>query len=218
MTEENSNESNGYKRKPQKKVEHGPAFGVGAESVGAETTLVNLYDLTYKGCVSCFGCKRKGAIPCHCYLKDDLSPVLETVLQSDVLLLGSPIYFGNITGEMRSFLERLFFITMSYDDYSKQIFPGHIDSAFLFTMNVGEDYSSTYEPMMRGTASMLGRLSGSTEYYAAKDTLQFEDYSKYHAASFNESEKRARREQPFSKDLAAAFEIGARLAKKSARP
>jgi len=100
----------------------------GAESVGAEVKFINLYDLAYKGCISCFGCKRKGAIPCHCFMKDDLSPILEEVLQADVLFLGSPIYFGNITGEMRSFLERLAFITMSYDDYTAQIFQGHLPS------------------------------------------------------------------------------------------
>ncbi len=57
----------------------------GAESVGSEVKLYNLYDLTYKGCISCFGCKRKGAVPCHCYLNDDLSPILEEVLRSDIL-------------------------------------------------------------------------------------------------------------------------------------
>lgn len=186
----------------------------GAGSVGAETTLVNLYDLTYKGCISCFGCKRKGAVPCHCYLKDDLSPVLETVLRSDVLLLGSPIYFGNITGAMRGFLERLSFITMSYDDYSAQVFPGHIDSAFFFTMNVGEANMAMYEPMMNSTVSLLSKLGGSTEKYAAVNTLQFDDYSKYHAASFDEAEKIAYHKRQFPKDKAAAFEIGLRLAKR----
>lgn len=186
----------------------------GAASVGAETTLVNLYDLTYKGCISCFGCKRKGAIPCHCYLKDDLSPVLETVLQSDVLLLGSPIYFGQITGGMHCFLERLSFITMSYDDHSARVFPGHIDSAFFFTMNVGEDAAAMYEPMMNSTASILKRLGGSVEKYAAMNTLQFDDYSKYHAAGFDESDKVAHHQQQFPKDKTAAFDIGRRLAKK----
>ena len=186
----------------------------GAESVGAETELINLYDLNYKGCISCFGCKRKGGTPCHCYLNDDLSLVLETVLGSDVLLLGSPVYFGNTTGEMRSFLERLAFITMTYDDYSAQIFQGHIDSAFFFTMNVGEDFASKYEPMMQNTVSMLGKLGGSTEYYVAANTLQFNDYSKYHAASFNEAGKLAHHERQFPKDKAVAFEIGVRLAKR----
>ncbi len=188
----------------------------GAESMGAETELVHLYDLTYRGCVSCFDCKRRGAIPCHCYLKDDLSPVLDRVLQSDGLLLGSPIYFGNVTGEMRSFLERLAFITMSYDDYSARIFPGHVDAAFFFTMNVGAQAMAMYEPMMNGAASLLKKLGGRVETYAATNTLQFDDYSKYHAAGFDEAEKIAHRERQFPKDLAAAFEIGARMAGRTA--
>lgn len=181
----------------------------GARSAGAEVKLYNLYDLTYKGCVSCFGCKRKGAVPCHCYLKDDLSPVLEEVLQSDILLLGSPIYFGDVTGEMRSFLERLAFITLSYDDFTVRIFQGHIDCAFFFTMNVAD--SSMYEPMMKNTVSLLKKLGGSTEYYAATNTLQFSDYSKYHAAGFNEEEKISYHNTQFPKDKTAAFEIGKRL-------
>jgi hypothetical protein len=32
-------------------------------------------------------------------MQDDLSPVLEKILDCDALLLGSPIYFSNITGE-----------------------------------------------------------------------------------------------------------------------
>ncbi len=184
----------------------------GAESAGAETKLINLYDLTYKGCISCFGCKRKGAALCHCYLKDDLSPILEEILQSDILLLGSPIYFGDVTGEMRSFLERLAFITMSYDDYSAQIFQGRINSAFFFTMNAGETFKAHYEPMMKSTVSMLSKLGGSTECYAAANTLQFSDYSKYHAACFNEQEKISYHNTQFPKDKAAAFEIGAKLA------
>ncbi len=184
----------------------------GAESAGAEVKLYHLYDLIYKGCISCFGCKRKGAVPCHCCLKDDLSPVLEDVLQSDILLLGSPVYFGDVTGEMRSFLERLAFITLSYDDYTAQIFQGHIDCAFFFTMNVGN--SSMYEPMMKNTVSMLRKLGGSTEYYAAVNTLQFGDYSKYHAACFNEEEKISYHNTQFPKDKAAAFDIGVRLTEK----
>lgn len=79
----------------------------GAESVGAETEFINLYDLNYRGCISCFGCKRKEAVPCKCFMKDDLTPVLEKVHSADALLLGSPIYFGDVTGQMRCFLERL---------------------------------------------------------------------------------------------------------------
>lgn len=73
----------------------------GAKSVGAQTETVHLYDLNYKGCTSCFACKRKNSkYVGHCAMKDDLSRVLEKVLESDVLFLGSPIYFGNVTGSV----------------------------------------------------------------------------------------------------------------------
>ena len=55
------------------------------------------------------------------------------------------------------------------------------------------------------------RLGGSSEYYAACDTLQFDDYSKFAAGTFNETHKRKVRETQFPKDLQAAYDIGFRL-------
>jgi hypothetical protein len=46
----------------------------GAASQGAETELFHLYDLNYKGCVSCFACKtRNGKSYGRCAVKDDLT-------------------------------------------------------------------------------------------------------------------------------------------------
>lgn len=184
----------------------------GARTAGAETELVNLYDLDYTGCVSCFACKRKGAEKCRCYHQDALTPVLDRVLASDVLLLGSPVYFGDVTGKMRCFLERLAFITLSYNDESEPVFPGHIDTAFFFTMNVNDKFAEYYEPMFRSTLNAVGRLGGSVERYLCTDTLQFDDYSRYEAAMFDGAAKKARHETQFPKDLEAAREIGRRLA------
>lgn len=68
----------------------------GAKEDGAETEFVQLYDLSFTGCRSCLACKRKGAQLCRYYWKDNLSPLLDNILASDVLLLGAPIYFGDI--------------------------------------------------------------------------------------------------------------------------
>ena len=77
---------------------------------GAETELVHLYDLTFKGCTSCFACKLKGGRSYgKCAMVDGLTPVLDMLATTDALFLGSPIYFGTVTGEMRSFMERLLF-------------------------------------------------------------------------------------------------------------
>ncbi len=184
----------------------------GAESVGAETELINLYNLKYRGCISCFGCKRKEAVPCKCYIKDELTPVLEKVQSADALILGSPIYFGDITGQMRCFLERLAFPAMTYDDYSRQLYSGSLNAAFFFTMNIGNGYEEMYKPIFENNTNLLKKFGGTVEYYLATDTLQFDDYSKYQAGQFDESAKRQHHNEQFPKDLANAFDIGKQLA------
>ena len=95
-------------------------FAEGALSAvnGVEVKTVRLYDLDYKGCMSCMACKIKGKASNICKFKDALTPVLEEIAQADGLVLGSPIYFGDVTGRMRTFLERLAFPWLSYNDYS----------------------------------------------------------------------------------------------------
>ena len=63
----------------------------GAESVGAETEYVDLYDLNFAGCHSCLACKRKSAEKSKCYWQDDLSPWIETILQADSVIIGAPL-------------------------------------------------------------------------------------------------------------------------------
>ena len=65
--------------------------------------------------------------------------------------------------------------------------------------------------MMEQYSNAMKRLGGSSEYYAACDTLQFDDYSKFAAGTFNEEHKRKMRENQFPKDLKAAYDIGFRL-------
>ena len=52
----------------------------GAESQGAETELIHLYDLNYNGCISCLECKRlNGKSYGKCSLNDDLTPFLDNI-------------------------------------------------------------------------------------------------------------------------------------------
>lgn len=79
----------------------------GAAASGADTEYVDLYSLNYKGCISCFYCKRKDKDHGTCIVKDDLSPFLTKAKEADALLFGSPIYFMSLTSGMHAFLERL---------------------------------------------------------------------------------------------------------------
>ena len=107
----------------------------GAASQGAQTELIHLYDLNFKGCISCFACKTKGGKSYgKCAVQDDLTPVLKKVEEADALILGSPIYFGVVTGEMRSFMERLLFPYRPYvppSDPRQTLFPRKINTGFI---------------------------------------------------------------------------------------
>ncbi|MDL2263061.1 flavodoxin family protein [Synergistaceae bacterium OttesenSCG-928-I11] len=187
----------------------------GAKSVGAATRTIHLYDLAFRGCVSCFSCKRVETYrDGRCAMRDDLSPVLEEVMKADALFLGSPIYLSDVTGEMRSFMERLLFMNATYDSQELSIFKGSISCGFIYTMGVPLDMMNEwgYPKIFESHMTFLKLLNGRTEYIAANDTYQFDDYSKYHAPRFDEAHKREVRERDFPKDCERAFEMGARLA------
>ena len=85
----------------------------GAASQGAQIELIRLYDLNFKGCKSCLACKRVGAQR-KCFIKDDLSPVLEKLSNADAVIFGSPIYFMELTGVLHACLERFYFPFVTY--------------------------------------------------------------------------------------------------------
>lgn len=188
----------------------------GAASVGAQTEMIHLYDLKYRGCISCFACKRKGGTLGRCAVQDDLTNVLEKTVRCDVLLLGTPIYFSNITGEMLSFLERLLFSNMTYNAGHRSTFQGKLSSGFLYTMNVPSDAMEKlgYNMLFGHYKSLLERLGGPSEILVSNDTYQFDDYSRYEASMFNEEHKARVRAEQFPIDCRKAFEMGARLAGK----
>lgn len=184
----------------------------GAESVGAETEMIHLNDLDFKGCISCFACKRKNGHPGKCAVKDDLSPVLEKVSKADGLVLGSPIYLADVTAATRAFIERLIFSNISYDDYGKSYFEGSLSAAVVYTMNVPEAYAESYKFIYETIESSFQRcLKGEVFSLKAYDTWQFDDYSKYFAGNFDEKHKAEVHKTQFPKDCEKAFEIGVKL-------
>jgi multimeric flavodoxin WrbA len=187
----------------------------GAKSQGAETELVHLYDLDYKGCTSCFACKLKnGKSYGKCAMKDELTPVLEKIAHADALVLGSPIYFGIVTGEMRSFMERLFFPNLTYTRPPQSLAPRNIPTAFVYTMNVSEQLmKENYGAHIAANASQLKMMFGQSESLFCNETLQFEDYNKMVFSYFDPEERQQRRREIFPQDCKRAFELGARLAK-----
>ncbi|MDR1676770.1 MAG: flavodoxin family protein [Deltaproteobacteria bacterium] len=64
-----------------------------------------LNDLHYRGCQGCYACKTKTEF---CVIKDDLTRVLSAVTVSDYVILTSPIYIGEISSQLKGFVDRTF--------------------------------------------------------------------------------------------------------------
>ena len=186
----------------------------GAAAEGRETELIHLYDLDFKGCTSCFACKLVGGKSYgRCAERDELTPVLEKIRDADALILGSPIYLGTATGEMRSFLERLIFPYLVYDPVRSTLFPKKIPTGFIYTMGANEDRAKEmgYEMQFRLTEMLLERTFGASESLLVTDTLQFDDYSKYVSSAFDPEAKARRHREVFPEDCKKAFGLGKRL-------
>ncbi|WP_291567981.1 MULTISPECIES: flavodoxin family protein [unclassified Clostridium] len=187
----------------------------GASSQGAETELINLYDFNYKGCISCFACKRIGGKSYgKCAINDDLTPIFKKIEEADALIFGSPIYFGDITGAIRSFMERLMFPYAVYEENYPSLFKKKISTGFIYTMNISDDYvdEAGYKHNFKITENFMRNIFGSSESLLVTDTYQFDDYSKYVSTVWNEEKKAKRREEEFPNDCKKAFEMGVRFA------
>lgn len=79
---------------------------------GHEVVSYILNDLNYKGCQACNGCKTRSDF---CVLFDDLSPVLKAVTNADVVVLASPVYWGEVNAQMKGFIDRTYsFLTPEF--------------------------------------------------------------------------------------------------------
>ena len=186
-------------------------FAEGAKSADSdiEVKTIRLYDLDFKGCMSCMACKLKGKASNICRFKDALTPLLEEIAQTDGLVLGSPIYFGEVTGLMRAFLERLAFPWLSYNDYSLTA-PKRMSVVLLETMNgmPERNNSNHFGSMEWCITSALGE----PERIIAYNTTQVAKYDNYELGGFSEEAKHAWRDAHWEEDLQKAFEAGKRMA------
>ena len=186
-------------------------FAEGIQSVSSDVDVktIRLYDMDYKGCMSCMVCKIKGKASNICKFKDALTPILEEISQADGMALGSPIYFGQITGQMQAFLERLAFPWLSYNDYSMTA-PKRMPVVLMETMNGTPERNNS-----QGYGSMeycITAALGEPKKLIAYNTYQVKNYERFELASFSEEEKRLWRDTHWEEDLQKAFDAGKQMA------
>jgi multimeric flavodoxin WrbA len=129
-------------------------------------------------------------------------------METDVLFIATPIYFNDVSGIVRCFLERFWFPTVTYTKAGTLLYPKRIKVGMIFTAN---SPTSIYENFYASLVSLSAYLIGRTEYVAAEDTWQFDDYSKYAADSFDAEAKKRHYEEVFPGECRRAYEMGRRL-------
>ncbi|MBP3791618.1 MAG: flavodoxin family protein [Methanobrevibacter sp.] len=191
----------GPKRKNQN-AQFAQSAAKGAESVGADVEYVDLYKMDLCGCMSCLICKQEGKA-CKCYWRDDISPLIDRILDADSLFVAAPIFFSQPTSHYMAFLERLIFCIVSYD--VGNAFNGKVNVGLFYTINYSKDYfEESVRPHLKQSEDILKMLNGKVVIDS------FENTSKNIYSKSTDDELKLK-EEHFERDLERIFEIGAEL-------
>ncbi len=79
---------------------------------GIETELVQLSGKKIHGCIACEKCFQNKDR--HCSVKeDDLNECIDKMIESDGIILGSPVYVADLTSEMKALMDRAGFVSLA---------------------------------------------------------------------------------------------------------
>lgn len=99
----------------------------GAREMGAETKKVYLSDLNLKPCTGCVYCKENEG----CSVDDDMKCLLDEIRRAHAVVIGSPVYMGQVSGQTKVFLDRLY--QLRRGDRSMKWDGSHIKGAVIVT-------------------------------------------------------------------------------------
>ena len=81
-------------------------FTKGAQEAGHTVTEFFLSGMDIHGCKGCFG--GRSSRECPCVQKDDMNQIYPAVRESEVIVLATPLYYWNMSGQIRTAVDRLF--------------------------------------------------------------------------------------------------------------
>lgn len=146
----------------------------GAQNKGAKTELIRLAGKYIKCCVGCLGEKNDCYYPCR--IKDDLGKIYEKMISADIIVLGTPIYYCNVSGLLKNFMDRC--VCLDHPDLKlKDKIGGMITVSGFFAGNAEAEYHM-WDFMNWHGMIMPGRCTA--EGYALKkgEILRRQDYLK----------------------------------------
>lgn len=72
---------------------------------GIETEIITIGNKKISGCTACGFCSKNG----RCVIEDEVNEIGEKLVKADGMIIGSPVYYANINGTLKSFLDRVFY-------------------------------------------------------------------------------------------------------------
>ena len=78
-------------------------FIKGASEVGHNAEKIYLGDKKINYCIACDGCRRNDGVCVH---KDDMADILEKMIQADVIVMATPVYFYTMDAQMKTLIDR----------------------------------------------------------------------------------------------------------------
>ena len=185
--------------------------GVRSVEPDAEIKKINVYDYDFKGCRSCFGCKLKTNETHECVIRDDIHDLLIDIRKCDGFVMASPIYFIDISGYLRAFLERL-------------MYPGPVSKEIpistIYTMNAGQE---AFDKMIRPMVNIINAYFKQNFRTVVEnevlcfDTLQRKNNELYVPGKTDHEAKQKRHDVQFPIDLKNAYDAGVLFARKARR-
>ncbi len=117
-----------------------------ARKNGASVREHFLNTLSIRGCQACMSCRTRP----ECAVEDDCAPILEQIAQADAIVLGTPVFMWQMTGQLKLVIDR-FFCFLS-PDFSSRLKSG---KKILFAVTQGQADEHEFQPYFDSVGRML---------------------------------------------------------------
>lgn len=124
-------------------------FAEGAQESGNDVEKIWIQGKKIAPCVACYYCKdHKG----ECAIKDDMAVVLQKMLDADVIVLSSPVYFYSISAQLKAVIDRTVARWLEFKD-----------KEFYYIMTAAEDTDTVMDCTLECMRGLAECLEGSVE-------------------------------------------------------
>lgn len=153
-------------------------FILGATEVGNQVEKIYVQDKEINFCLGCMDCQSNGGV---CVQNDDMAEILDKMVQADVLVMATPIYFYNMDAQLKVVIDRVcprytelsnkkaYFIATS-DDGRKEAMDVAVAGfrAFLSCLNNVEESGIIYGTGVRDVGDIKGKPAMAIAYKMGK--------------------------------------------------